>query len=72
MNIVEYTEKVCNWHLKDFQKDFLNKAYEYVKNNQRFIYIPPRGSSRFCLDMLRSLAVIIVAYERDLLKDKEE
>lgn len=72
MNIVEYAEKVCNWHLTDFQKDFLNKVYESVKNNQRFIYIPPRGSSRFCLDILQSLVVIVVAYERDLLKNKKE
>lgn len=31
MDIVEYAEKVCNFHLSDWHKEFLYKAYEAVK-----------------------------------------
>ena len=58
--------------LTDFQKDFLSKAYESVNNNQRLYYIPPRGSTRFSLEVLQALVVIVVAQERDLIKNKED
>lgn len=52
MDIVEFVEKICNFQLTDFQKEFLTKSYESVKNNQRLYYIPPRGSTvsvlRYC------------------------
>lgn len=71
MDIVEFAEEICNFRLMDFQKDFLSKTYESVKNNQLLYYIPPRGSTCFNLELLQALAVIVVAQERDLIKNKE-
>lgn len=68
MDIIEFVEKMCNFQLTDFQKEFLTKSYESVKNNKRLYYISPRGSSRFSFEVLQALTVIVVAQERDLIK----
>lgn len=72
MDIVEYAEKVCNFYLSDCHKEFLYKVYEAVKNNGQLIYIPPRCNNRFSYSILQALAVMIVAQERELLKEKED
>lgn len=72
MNIVEYSEKVCNFHLSDWYKAFLYKVYEAVKNNGQLIYIPPRCNNPFSYNILQALAVMIVTQERGLLKEKED
>ena len=71
MDIVEFAEKICNFPLSDWQKEFLYKSYEAVKNSRSLIYIPPRGSSRFSLTFLQAIAIIAFAQERELLKEKE-
>lgn len=72
LDIVEFAEKICDFTLTDWHKEFLRKAYEAIKNNGKLYYIPPRGSSRFSLTTLQALSVIFAAHERGLLKDKEE
>lgn len=72
MDIVEYAEKVCNFHLLDWQKEFLYKAYEAVKNNGQLIYIPLRCNNHFNYNILQALVVMIVAQERGLLNEKED
>ena len=49
MDIVEFAEKICDFSLTDYQKDFLRTAYKSYKNNEKVIYIPPRCNSRFIL-----------------------
>ena len=72
MDIIEFTENICNFHLSDWHKEFLLNAYEATKNNEQLFYIPPRDGSRFIFTTLQSIAVMAVAYERGLLKDKED
>ena len=72
MDIVEFSEKICDFSLTDYQKDFLREAYEACKNNKKIIYIPPRGNSRFSFEILQSLAILYAGYERGLIKDKED
>lgn len=72
MDIVEFAEKICDFSLTDYQKDFLIEAYEACKNNKQVIYIPPRCNSRFSFEILQSLAILYVGYERGLIKDKED
>lgn len=45
MDIVEYVEKVCEFTLSDYQKDFVRKCYDTRENNKQLLYIPPRGNS---------------------------
>lgn len=75
MDIVEFIEKVYKFLLMEWQKEFVRKAYEVVKNDEEMIYVPPRGSSSFQLRTLESLAILEVAQERGLVKlnsDKEK
>lgn len=34
MDIVDFAEKICNFPLSDWQKEFLYKSYEAVKNEE--------------------------------------
>ena len=67
VNIVEYIEKVCNFPLLDYQKDFVRKVYDAAKNDKRLYYIPPRGSNRFSFELLQAIVLITIAQERELL-----
>ena len=69
MDIVKYAEKICNFTLSYWQKEFLRNAYDAIKNNKQFAYIPPRGNSKFSYVILQALAVIYVAQERGFIKD---
>lgn len=35
MDIVEFAEKICDFSLTDWQKNFLREAYEDCKNNKQ-------------------------------------
>lgn len=68
MDIVEYVEKVCEFTLSDYQKDFVRKCYDAGKNNKQLLYIPPRVNSKFSFDLLQAIVIIILGQERGLLK----
>lgn len=70
MDIVEFAEKIVDFPLTDYQKEFLRKAYECIKTNQTLFYVPPRCNSRFRYKILQAIAIIAVSSERGLLKDK--
>lgn len=75
MDIVEFIEKVCKFPLMEWQKEFVRKTYDAVKNDKGLIYIPPGRPSRFQFRTLEALTIIAVAQERGLVKfdsDKEE
>lgn len=67
-DIVEYVEKIYAYPLLDYQKEFIRKAYDSLINNKQLCCILPRGSSRFSLELLRAIVVIIVGKERGLIK----
>ena len=71
MNIIEFAENICNFHLSDWQKEYILNAYEAIKNNKQLFYIPPRGNSRFSFTLLQLIAIMAVAYERGLINHKE-
>ena len=75
MDIIEFIEKVCKLPLMEYQKEFIRTYYDAIKNNERLIYVPPRGTFRFQLRTLQALTVIAFAQERGLVKldsDKED
>ena len=72
MDIVEFAEKIVNFPLTDYQKEFLRKVYECIKTNQTLFYFPPRCNSRFSYEILQAIAIIAVASERNQLKCKVE
>lgn len=67
-DIVEYVEKIYAYPLLDYQKEFIRKAYDSLINNKQLCCILPRVSSRFSLELLRAIVVIIVGKERGLIK----
>lgn len=67
-DIVEYVEKIYAYPLLDYQKEFIRKAYDSLINNKQLCCILPKGSSRFSLELLRAIVVIIVEKERGLIK----
>lgn len=64
MDIVEFCEKVLDYHLLDYQKEFIRKVYEAAKDGKQIVYIPPRGGDRFTLQLLQALVIIDLAKER--------
>ena len=47
MDIVEFVEKVCEFSLTDFQKEFVRIAYDAAKNDKRLYYVLPRCNSTY-------------------------
>ena len=73
MDIVEFCEKVLDYPMSDYQKDFIKEVYEATKDGKQLVYIPHRGSDRFTLQLLRTLVIIDFAKELGYLKgDKSE
>lgn len=70
MTIVEFIEEYVEHPLSDWDKQFVEKAYESIKYGQQLLYIPPRGCSRSYYAILQSLVVIAVAMEQGLIKKK--
>lgn len=50
MDIVEFIEKVYEYPLIEWQKEFAQKAYEAVKNNKPLIFNPPGRPSIYILN----------------------
>ena len=71
-DIVEYVEKVYGCPLLDYQKEFIRKTYDSLINNKQLCCIPPRGSSRLNLELLRAIVVIIGGKERGLVNCHQE
>lgn len=67
MNIVEYVEKVCNFKLTDFQKEFVKKVYDAAVNHKQLYYVPPRGSNRFTYELLQSITIIYIADQKGMI-----
>lgn len=70
MNIVEFVEEYLEYPLSDWDKQFVEKAYESVKYKQLLIDIHPRGCNKSYYNILQSLVVIAVAMEQGLIKKK--
>lgn len=49
MDIVEFVEKVCEFSLMDFQKEFVRKVYDAAKNDKRLYYVLPRCNQKFVM-----------------------
>lgn len=56
MDIVEFVEKVCEFSLTDFQKEFVRIAYDAAKNDKRLYYVPPRCNQKFNFELLQAIA----------------
>lgn len=70
MTIVEFVEGYLEHPLSDWDRQFVEKAYEAVKYRQSLIYIHPRGCSKLYYCMLQTLVVLAVSMERGLIKKK--
>ena len=68
MDIIEFCEKVLDYPLLDYQKDFIKAVYEATKDGKQIVYTPPRGGDRFILQLLQALVIIDFAKERGYLK----
>lgn len=70
MTIVEFVEGYLEHPLSDWDRQFVETAYESVKYKQQLIYVHPRGSSKRYYDILQSLVVLAVGMEQGLIKKK--
>lgn len=68
MDIVEFVEKVCEFSLTDFQKEFVRKVYDAAKNDKRLYYVLPRYNQKISFELLQAIVIIIVGKERGLVK----
>lgn len=69
MDIVEFVEKVCEFSLTDFQKEFVRKVYDAAKNDKRLYYVLPRCNRKFSFELLQAIVIIIVGKERGLVNE---
>ena len=73
MDIVEFCEKILDYPLLEYQKEFIRKVYEATKDGKQLVYLPNRGGDRFTLQLLQTLVIIDLAKERGYLKgDRSE
>lgn len=70
MTIVEFVEGYLEHPLSDYDRRFVEKAYESVKYKRTLFYIPPRGWNRSYYSILQSLVILAVAMEQGLIKKK--
>lgn len=70
MTIVEFVGSYLEHPLSDWDRQFVEKAYEAVKYRRRLFYIPPRGCSKLYYDMLQALVVLAVSMEQGLIKKR--
>lgn len=56
MDIVEFVEKVCEFSLTDFQKEFVRIAYDAAKNDKRLHYVLPRCNQKFNFELLQAIS----------------
>lgn len=70
MTIVEFVEGYLEHPLSDWDRQFVEKAYESVKYRQLLIYVHPRGSSKWYYDMLQALVILAVGMEQGLIKKR--
>lgn len=70
MTIVEFVEGYLEHPLSDWDRQFVETAYESVKYKQQLIYVHPRGSSKLYYDMLQALVVLAVSMEQGLIKKR--
>ena len=68
VDIIEFCEKVLDYPLLDYQKDFIKAVYEATKDGKQIVYMPHRGGDRFTLQLLQALVIIDFAKERGYLK----
>lgn len=71
MTIVEFVEEYLEHPLSDWDKQFVEKAYESIKYRRQLFYIPPRGCNRSYYLILQALVVIAVGMEQGLIKKKQ-
>ena len=59
VDIIEFCEKVLDYPLLDYQKDFIKAVYEATKDGKQIVYMPHRGGDRFTLQLLQALVISI-------------
>lgn len=67
MDILNVFEKVCNFQLTDYQKEFVREAYDAAKNNKPIYWIAPGRMSNSSYLLLRAVAIVIASQEKGLL-----
>lgn len=70
MTIVAFVDGYLEHPLSDWDRQFVETAYESVKYKQQLIYVHPRGSSKWYYDILQALVVLAVGMEQGLIKKK--
>lgn len=70
MTIVEFVEGYLEHPLSDWDKQFVEKAYESIKYRRQLFYILPRGCNRSYYLILQALVVLAVGMEQGLIKKK--
>lgn len=68
MTAAEFAEEVLNIELLDYQKEFMDKAYECAQKHQTIICYPPRGSNKYFLKYLQALALIMAGQDEGIIK----
>lgn len=72
MSIVEFAEKLLGYELSSWQKIFLTKCYEYISQNKKLYYIPPRGNTRHIPMIFQNIAIMYCLNDHELNKEEED
>lgn len=70
MTIVEFVEEYLEHPLSDWDKQFVEKAYEAIKYRRQLFYILPRGCGKSYYLILQTLVILAVGMEQGLIKKK--
>ena len=72
MSIIEFAEKLLGYELSSWQKIFLTKCYEYISQNKKLYYNPPRGNIRCIPMMLQHITIMYCLNEYELNKEEKD
>ena len=72
MSIVEFAEKLLGYELSSWQKIFLTKCYEYISQNKKLYFIPPKGNIRYMPMMFQYITIIYCLNEHELNKEEKD
>ena len=70
MTIVAFVEGYLEHPLSDWDRQFVETAYESVKYRRQLFYIPPRGCNRSYYVILQALVILAVGMEQGLIKKR--
>ena len=72
MSIVEFAEKILGYEVSFWQKELLTKCHDYISQNKKIYYIPPRGNIKYMPMIFQHITIMYCLNEHKLNKEEKD